>query len=195
MNVSFTVRGVPVPQGSKRALVHRSTGRAVVIEQGGQRHKDWRQDVKAAAREAMGPVVTQITMANTMGRFSGMLTGPVGVSICFTVPKPKSAPKTRRTWPDKRPDLDKLVRAVLDAITGEVIADDAQVVQLLASKVYPGEDTPGDVVKGLGLDWPGAAIHVYQISEGMELTPAIVKAGMDAMWNETRMPRGLARDA
>src|SRR5580658_8643816 len=154
MNVSFTVRGVPVPQGSKRALVHRSTGRAVVIEQGGQRHKDWRQDVKAAAREAM-----------IWDTLSVPFTGPVGVSICFTVPKPKSAPKTRRTWPDKRPDLDKLVRAILDAITGEVIADDAQVVQLLASKVYPGEDTPGDVVKGLGLDSPGAAIHVYQIED------------------------------
>ena len=154
MNVSFTVRGVPVPQGSKRALVHRSTGRAVVIEQGGQRHKDWRQDVKAAARWAM-----------IWDTVSVPFTGPVGVSICFTVPKPKSAPKTRRTWPDKRPDLDKLVRAILDAITGEVIADDAQVVQLLASKVYPGEDTPGDVVKGLGLDSPGAAIHVYQIED------------------------------
>jgi Holliday junction resolvase RusA-like endonuclease len=156
MNVSFTVRGVPVPQGSKRALVHRSTGRAVVIEQGGQRHKDWRADVKAAAAEAM---------ELSQGQPFELLTGPVGVSICFTVPKPKSAPKTRRTWPDKRPDLDKLVRTILDAITGEVIADDAQVVQLLASKVYPGEDTPGDVVKGLGLDSPGAAIHVYQIED------------------------------
>jgi crossover junction endodeoxyribonuclease RusA len=139
MNVSFTVRGVPVPQGSKRALVHRSTGRAVVIEQGGQRHKDWRADVKAAAMAAV--------LAATPSWNGQVLTGPVGVSIYFTMPKPKSAPKTRRTWPDKRPDLDKLVRAILDAITGEVIADDAQVVTLQATKDYPdGFDVPGCTV-------------------------------------------------
>jgi Holliday junction resolvase RusA-like endonuclease len=153
MNVSFMVRGVPVPQGSKRALVHRSTGRAVVIEQGGQRHKDWRQDVKAAASRAMHPDGTWLP---------GM-TGPVGVSLYFTMPKPKSAPKTRRTWPSKRPDLDKLIRLVLDAITGEIIADDAQVVQLLASKTYPGEETPGDIVKALARDHTGVAVYVYQI--------------------------------
>jgi hypothetical protein len=160
MNVSFTVRGVPVPQGSKRALVHRSTGRAVVIEQGGQRHKDWRADVKAAAGRAMVHLLD--------GQYIGpdgcirLLQGPVGVSICFTVPKPKSAPKTRRTWPDKRPDLDKLVRAVLDAITGEVIADDAQVVQLLAGKSYPGEQMPN---WSAGLDSPGVAVMVWQIED------------------------------
>ena len=148
MNVSFTVHGVPVPQGSKRALVHRSTGRAVVIEQGGARHRDWRADVKAAARGAMG-----------WGEHP-CLTGPVGVSICFTVPKPKSAPKTRRTWPDKRPDLDKLVRAVLDAITGEVIADDAQVVGMILTKTFPGEP---DIFGERGLDWPGCRVMVWQV--------------------------------
>jgi Holliday junction resolvase RusA-like endonuclease len=154
MNVSFTVRGVPVPQGSKRALVHRSTGRAVVIEQGGQRHKDWRADVKAAAAAAW---------AADRNCPCHPMQGPVGVSICFTVPKPKSAPKTRRTWPDKRPDLDKLVRTILDAITGEVIADDAQVVQLLAGKSYPGERMPN---WSAGLDSPGVAVMVWQIGDG-----------------------------
>src|SRR5271156_3044619 len=176
MNVSFTVRGVPVPQGSKRALVHRSTGRAVVIEQGGQRHKDWRQDVKYQAHIAMND-------------WEDLLTGPVGVSLCFTVPKPKSAPKTRRPWPDKRPDLDKLVRPTLDAITGEIIADDAQVVQLLASKAYPGEDTPCDVAKALAMDHTGVAVHVYQIEqEAGQLTRESLKGAMDSMWNETRLP-------
>jgi Holliday junction resolvase RusA-like endonuclease len=150
MNVSFTVRGVPVPQGSKRALVHRSTGRAVVIEQAGQRHKDWRQDVRAAASQAMHPDGTWLP---------GM-TGPVGVSLCFTVPKPKSAPKTRRTWPDKRPDLDKLVRTVLDAITGEIIADDAQVIGAIVDETYPCECS---IFGRLGMEVPGVTVHVWQI--------------------------------
>jgi len=150
MNISFTVHGVPVPQGSKRALVHRSTGRAVVIEQGGARHRDWRADIKAAASDAMYV---------SAGNRHVMFPGPVGVSVCFTVPKPKSAPKTRRTWPGKRPDLDKLVRAVLDAITGEVIADDAQVVTLYCGKVYPG-----DAMGGLeSLDQPGCSVKVWQV--------------------------------
>jgi len=156
MNISFTVHGVPVPQGSKRALVHRSTGRAVVIEQGGARHRDWRADVKAAAHEAMTEYAVRLD--NGENWFLPR-SGPVGVSICFTVPKPKSAPKTRRTWPDRRPDLDKLVRAVLDAITGEVIADDAQVVTLYCGKVYPG-----DAMGGLeSLDQPGCSVKVWQI--------------------------------
>jgi Holliday junction resolvase RusA-like endonuclease len=150
MNVSFTVRGVPVPQGSKRALVHRSTGRAVVIEQGGQRHKDWRADVKYQAHIAMND-------------WEDILTGPVGVSICFTMPKPKSAPKTRRTWPDKRPDLDKLVRTILDAITGEVIADDAQVIGAIPTEAFPGES---DLFGRMGMDVPGAAVEVWQVEFG-----------------------------
>jgi Holliday junction resolvase RusA-like endonuclease len=150
MNVSFTVRGVPVPQGSKRALVHRSTGRAVVIEQAGQRHKDWRQDVKAAACEAMDRAgVGFITLA-----------GPVGVSLCFTMHKPKSAPKTRRIWPSKRPDLDKLVRNVLDAITGEIIADDAQVIGAIVDETYPCESS---IFGRLGMEVPGVTVHVWQI--------------------------------
>jgi crossover junction endodeoxyribonuclease RusA len=140
--VNFTVRGTPAPQGSKRALVHRSTGRAVVMESAGQGLKDWRADVKAAAFNA-GP--------------ADLLTGPLMVSVIFTLPKPKSAPKSRK-WPDRRPDLDKLLRAALDAMTGVVFADDAQVVGVEAWKGYPGEMVAGQMV-------PGARIIVKTLKE------------------------------
>jgi Holliday junction resolvase RusA-like endonuclease len=40
-------------------------------------------------------------------------------------------------WPAKRPDVDKLARACLDALTQSgAIRDDAQVVMLGATKVY-----------------------------------------------------------
>jgi Holliday junction resolvase RusA-like endonuclease len=39
------------------------------------------------------------------------------------------------------PDLDKLVRAILDSLTGVVWRDDAQVVDIVARKVYA--ETPG----------------------------------------------------
>lgn len=46
-----------------------------------------------------------------------------------------SAPK----FVTKRPDVDKLARAVLDALTHIVFADDSQVVRLMAKKEYCDE--------------------------------------------------------
>jgi Holliday junction resolvase RusA-like endonuclease len=143
VRVSFTVRGLPAPQGSKRHV-----GNGVMVEMSGQKLKDWRADVKAAAYHAMWQMGQPV-----------LVHGPVGVSVCFTLPKPKSAPKTRRTWPDKRPDLDKLLRSTLDGLTGEVFADDAQVITLHGYKIYPGEAYME------ALDVPGAVISVWQIGE------------------------------
>jgi len=44
--------------------------------------------------------------------------------------------------PGKRPDVDKLSRHVLDALTGVVYADDGQVVTLVASKHFAAGDDP-----------------------------------------------------
>ncbi len=70
--------------------------------------------------------------------------GPVTVALEFVLPRPKSAPKTRTPAATKRPDVDKLARAILDAITGICVADDAQVTHLCAKKRL-GEigETPG----------------------------------------------------
>jgi Holliday junction resolvase RusA-like endonuclease len=57
--------------------------------------------------------------------------------------RPRSAPKSR-LWPDRKPDLDKLERGCLDALTSAaVIEDDARVVRLSSWKRYalPGEAT------------------------------------------------------
>jgi crossover junction endodeoxyribonuclease RusA len=78
--------------------------------------------------------------------------------MIFTLPKPKSAPKRRRTWPDKKPDLSKLVRSTEDSLT-EVAAweDDARVVRCLALKVFPGEHPDA-----LGV--PGAVIRIREFA-------------------------------
>jgi len=67
---------------------------------------------------------------------SGIMTGPVSVELTFLLPKPKSAPRRKRIYATKRPDLDKLCRSVFDAITHVLIADDSQVVELRALKDY-----------------------------------------------------------
>jgi Holliday junction resolvase RusA-like endonuclease len=46
------------------------------------------------------------------------------------------APQDKRHGYPKRPDLDKLVRAVLDSLTGVCYEDDSQVIRLRASKVW-----------------------------------------------------------
>lgn len=64
-----------------------------------------------------------------------MLTGPLAVRVTVVRPLPKSAPKSRDgEWDTYRPDLDNVVKAVLDALNGVAYEDDAQVVMVTAVK-------------------------------------------------------------
>ena len=91
----------------------------------------------AAWRTAVGYIAKQ----TARGR---MVDGPVVVDVVFYVPRPASCPKAR-TQPTVKPDVDKLSRALLDAITGVLLHDDAQVVQLIARKQYATRQ-PGALV-------------------------------------------------
>lgn len=128
--VTIAVTGTPAPQGSKRAFV--VNGRAVVTEDS-KKTKPWRQDVKAAALDAMA------------GRPPAE--GPVEVTIAFALPRPgyhfgtgRNAGVLKATAPsyvDKKPDIDKLTRSTLDALTeAQVFRDDAQVAVLVVGKEY-----------------------------------------------------------
>ena len=133
----FVVLGRPRPKGSMRHVGH---GR--MVEQ--VDNADWRVDVKAAAAAA----ITDHGLARPV------FSGPVGVHIALAVPRPKSAPKTRRIWPVTRSsgDVDKHARLILDALTDVgVWADDAQVVHLVVYKDY------ADPATATGA---GAIIHI-----------------------------------
>lgn len=58
---------------------------------------------------------------------------PIAITMVFVMPRPKSV---NRVLPTVAPDLDKLIRAVLDALTGVCYGDDAQVVSINAHKIY-----------------------------------------------------------
>jgi len=128
--IRFGVYWKPAPQGSTKAFIVK--GKAVITSTS-KNLKAWRDLVMQKAQE------------HTATRFEG----PVAVTLRFYLERPKSAPKRRRTYPDRRPDLDKLVRAVLDAITPVVIKDDSQVVSLTATKDYgvPGVEIQVDEIK------------------------------------------------
>jgi hypothetical protein len=75
------------------------------------------------------------------------------MACAFTMPRPKSARRADHI-PCSRPDVDKLARLALDAcVEAGILADDARVAWLLATKVwYPYDlhalDTPGVVIAG-----------------------------------------------
>jgi len=69
--------------------------------------------------------------------------GPLVVSIRFVLKRPKRLRKGDRVIHDKRPDLDNLVKGVLDAIP---IKDDARVVQLSAIKWYASSDESPNIL-------------------------------------------------
>lgn len=131
--IQFSAYGVPAPQGSKK-FVGMKNGRGMMVESS-KRLRPWRDTVLQSALDARIKY--------------GTIEGPVSALIAFTMPKPKSAPKTRQTWPDKAPDLDKLARAVGDSLTDSgIIEDDSKIVVMSLSKMYPNEglyalDVPG----------------------------------------------------
>lgn len=141
MELRFFVHGHPSPGGSKSAFCLKKggvyTGRAVVVDAGGKKTKAWRQDVAAAAFQAM-------KIADAVP-----LKGAIEIELIFQMPRPKShyrsdgvtlrpnAPLQHVT----RPDCTKLSRSTEDAMTSIVYADDGQIVKQTHEKAF--SDQPG----------------------------------------------------
>ena len=134
----MTVIGLPIPQGSLRALV--TPQGKVNTPQGDQRLARYRADIRTEGAKAM------------RDRRLTLMAWAVSVQVTFVLPRPQShflPVNSRRdaaelrpgapVYPMGMPDLDKLCRSVLDALTGIVFADDAQVISLYAAKVYAEE--------------------------------------------------------
>jgi Holliday junction resolvase RusA-like endonuclease len=119
MMLEFTVLGRTATKGSTRSFISRKTGRIVTMADN-KSLGGWTQAAKWAAREA-GAVVVKKPAA-------------VAVEMAFEFLVPPSARK--RTEHTVKPDIDKLIRAVLDALTGICYEDDAQVISVRATKGY-----------------------------------------------------------
>ncbi|TXH55152.1 MAG: RusA family crossover junction endodeoxyribonuclease [Desulfurellales bacterium] len=124
MILSVFVPGTAAPQGSKRHV-----GRGILVESS-KAVKPWRESIRWAILERWrGP----------------QMLGPVTVELQFVMPRPASTPKRSTPPAIKRPDIDKLERAVLDAIgSAGVWKDDSQVTTLRATKrLAEIGETPG----------------------------------------------------
>ena len=113
---SFFVSGKCEAQGSMRAFNNR------LVHNKSKELNAWRNSVAQAAKIAKVELSLQ----------------PISLTLTFTLAKPKSV---KRALPTVPPDLDKLIRAIGDALTGIAWKDDSQITTICATKVYG--DTPG----------------------------------------------------
>ncbi|MCR3719156.1 Holliday junction resolvase RusA (prophage-encoded endonuclease) [Prauserella flava] len=121
-------------------------GNGVMVESS-KRVKPWRADIRE----------------HVLARHDGTpLDGPIVASLVFFMPRPKSHYRTgcnahllrsrAPTRPTGKPDIDKLARAVLDALGSDglnIWHDDAQVVELHASKhyIFAPDKKPGVLIR------------------------------------------------
>jgi len=121
--LKFTVQGEPIPQGSMRAFMPEKS-KFPVVTSDNPRLKKWRKLVAQCSGLAMRKAdFIQIARQT-----------PVRLTLDFYFDKPKSEKGIDKVT---RPDLDKCVRAIQDAMTtAGVYEDDAQVTELCARKLF-----------------------------------------------------------
>lgn len=117
--IQLTVYGDPQPQGSTRAFM-RPGMKYPVVTSDNPKNKSWRQEVASQAINSM------------LGR--AVFTGAIMLTVNFYFERPKSQKKA--IYKTTRPDCDKLVRSIADAMTGIVYGDDSQIVQMIARKAF-----------------------------------------------------------
>lgn len=135
--IEFFVPGAPVGKGRPRAA-RRGAG---VVMFTPEKTADYEALVAAAASNAMraeaGPLFT-----------GPLFTGPLEAVLEMRIPIPASWSKAHKAaalagteLPTSKPDIDNVVKAILDACNGVVFRDDAQAVMLVATKAF--SDEPG----------------------------------------------------
>lgn len=127
--VEFEIAGLPTPQGSKSPIMR--GGKPSMIDSG-----------TAASRRRM--VQWRNTVISTAGGvaldLAGQYRGPIAVRVQFRMPMPASRPAAVRRAGEGpctvQPDIDKLLRALLDGLTqSKLISDDARVDVVNATKI------------------------------------------------------------
>lgn len=113
--ITVFVPGKPQPQGSKKGFI--INGKVVLVESA-KGLKPWREKIRSHVQNH-----AQFTE----------ITGAVHMTVSFYFKQPKSNNKKAHT---QKPDIDKLTRGVLDALTGTVYKDDSQVTSISCYKYW-----------------------------------------------------------
>jgi crossover junction endodeoxyribonuclease RusA len=119
LTVTFRAAGIPAPKGSVKAFLPPGWSRPVLTSDA-KGLRGWAAVVRSEAQRHV----------------HALYPGAVACWLDFALPRPKALPK-RGTKPHvSRPDVDKLARAILDALTGVAWPDDSRVIELHATKRY-----------------------------------------------------------
>lgn len=116
MTIAIIATGDPQTKGSAKAFKHRTTGK-IIVRNDNPKCKAWAEAIAWQARAAMGP--------------RKPIVGLVRVVADFKLTKPRTSKLAAPAL-----DVDKLLRAALDALTGVVFVDDRQVVEAVARKAW-----------------------------------------------------------
>ncbi|NLK25567.1 MAG: RusA family crossover junction endodeoxyribonuclease [Euryarchaeota archaeon] len=124
-----------MPEGSTRAFYIPKAKKTVTTHQNKKSLEAWRNRVATEAQRALE------------GReWVSDRSSAYALEVEFVLSRPPSVPPHRRIHPTVRPDIDKLVRAVNDALTGILFPDDSQVFSIKMVKSYGGERRTGAYV-------------------------------------------------
>lgn len=132
MRVTFTIPGPPQGKARARTFYNSRLGRM--------------QSITPDKTVLYENLIKACWMEQTEGkRF------PDGASLTATIIAyfeiPKSTPKCKKSYmqkgkllPIKKPDIDNIIKTILDALNGVAYHDDTQVTQVVAMKFYVGRD-------------------------------------------------------
>lgn len=121
------VEGEPVPEGSMKAFpyLRKNGGMGVSMVHQNPTLQSWRDSISKAFLDKYG----EPPDGGWIGRHI-----PVSVDVGFYMSRPKTSKLDRPS--SKKSDIDKLCRAVNDAMSGIVYYDDCQIVSLQAEKFF-----------------------------------------------------------
>jgi Holliday junction resolvase RusA-like endonuclease len=74
-----------------------------------------------------------------------LLDEPLELSVIFYLPRPKTVQD--RAYPAVMPDVDKLLRAVFDSLSGVIYVDDSRIITVSAQKRYADDRGPGASIR------------------------------------------------
>lgn len=129
--IEFDVPGMPIPKGSAKAFMRKGARFPTVIQDNAAKQKPWASMIGLCAAQEMARTGTKLS------------TGAMSITVSFAMPRPKCHMNSKGNvrpnapyHPVTKPDIDKLLRCVFDALTGIVWRDDSQVIQTVTTKQY-----------------------------------------------------------
>ena len=129
--ITLTIPGVPIAQPRQRHRTYQVGARTCTANYTPSKHpvQQWKATVAIAWSDACD---------------HEPLNGPVRLEVLFVAPRPQRlltrAWRHVLVWHEKKPDLDNLLKALKDALTGLAWRDDSQVCQCYCEKRYANHD-------------------------------------------------------